>query len=384
MFTQFFRLSNCYFWYFAVLGLIVPFFGIYLDYLQFSSREIGEVLAVVTATKIFGPSLWAMMADKTGKLLPIIQRGALWAFICFCALFWLSGFWAVTIALTAFSLFYNAILPQIEVVSLASINRSPKFYGRIRLWGSIGFIVIAMATGQLIESYSAAVFVPVGAFVLLLLWLTTLWIEAPVIKKASIEEESNLWPKICHLGFILFFIAGLLLQVSFGPYYSFFGLYVLQLDYPGIAVGGFMVIGVIAEVGIFIAAGKIFKHSSIKQLLVISLLLTALRWYLTAISADSLILLALAQVLHAAGFGLYHSASMQFIQRHFAQNQQNRGQAIYISGVYGVGGALGAYLAGIYWLDGQGAEHSFTLAAIASLIAAALALLIPKQKNTGQ
>jgi len=195
MFTQFFRLSNCYFWYFAVLGLIVPFFGIYLDYLQFSSREIGEVLAVVTATKIFGPSLWAMMADKTGKLLPIIQRGALWAFICFCALFWLSGFWAVTIALTAFSLFYNAILPQIEVVSLASINRSPKFYGRIRLWGSIGFIVIAMATGQLIESYSAAVFVPVGAFVLLLLWLTTLWIEAPVIKKASIEEESNLWPK---------------------------------------------------------------------------------------------------------------------------------------------------------------------------------------------
>ena len=143
-----------------------------------------------------------------------------------------------------------------------------------------------------------------------------------------------------------------------------------------------MVIGVIAEIGIFVAAGKLFRHSTVKQLLVVSLLVTALRWYITAIYADSAWLLGIAQVLHAASFGLYHSASMQYIQRHFNQDQQNRGQAIYISGVYGVGGAIGAYLSGVYWLDGQGAEQSFLLAAAISLIAAVLALMIPKQKTS--
>ena len=387
MFSRFTRLSNAYFWYFASLGLTIPFFGIYLDFLDFNSREIGEILAVVAATKIFGPTLWAIAADRTGKPLPIIQRGALLALVCYSLLFFVTSYWWVVIALASFSLFWNAILPQLEAVTLASIKRSAKLYGRIRLWGSIGFIVIAMLSGELIDKFSPSAFVPIGGAIMLMLWISTLYQKPPHHVTQPIDSDAPIIQKLVTPGFLLFFIAGILLQVSFGPYYSFFGLYVLQLDYPSIAVGSFIVVGVIAEILIFIFAGRLFKQFSVKSILVTSLLLTAVRWWLTASLAENTLMLVLAQVLHAASFGLYHSACMQYLHKHFSKHQQNRGQAIYISGVYGVGGALGAYFSGITWQNGEGAELTFVIAAACALIASLLLLALPKQeaaqKNTG-
>ena len=81
--TQFLRLSSNYFWYFGILGLVVPFLGMFLDFRGFSSLEIGEILAVITATKIVAPSLWAQLADKTGKQLFIVKIGALLSLLCF-------------------------------------------------------------------------------------------------------------------------------------------------------------------------------------------------------------------------------------------------------------------------------------------------------------
>jgi PPP family 3-phenylpropionic acid transporter len=81
--------------------------------------------------------------------------------------------------------------------------------------------------------------------------------------------------------------------------------------------------------------------------------------------------------MHAASFGLYHSASILFIRQHFDINQQSRGQALYVGGVYGIGGAIGAYFAGLLWLDGVGAQASFNFAAVTVLIGAGFALFIP-------
>ena len=85
--------------------------------------------------------------------------------------------------------------------------------------------------------------------------------------------------------------------------------------------------------------------------------------------------------MHAASFGLYHSASILFISQHFDINQQSRGQALYVGGVYGLGGAIGAYFAGLLWLDGVGAQTSFNLAAVIVLIGAVFALFIPLQEK---
>jgi PPP family 3-phenylpropionic acid transporter len=373
LFTQ---LSTSYFFYFSILGLVVPFVAVFLDGKGFSSTEIGEILAIVTASKIFGPSLWAVLADKTGRQLSIIRLGALLAAGCFSFLFWLTNYWPITFILAIFSLFWTAILPQLEVMTLNSVRRSPKIYARIRLWGSIGFIVMAVLAGDFIERYSHDAFTVLGLAVLLALYLSTLVLKQPKIHLSQITATSTIKSKVLDFSFIVFFVAGLMLQISFGPYYNFFAMFLRDQHYSGIVIGLLIGLGVAAEIIVFIYAGKLFKLFTIKTLLVFSLFITAIRWTLLAQSGDNFWVLIFSQVMHAASFGLYHSASIAFIGHHFDVNQQSRGQALYVGCVYGIGGAIGAYLAGVLWFDGLGAQLSFNLAAVTVLVGMIFALFI--------
>ncbi len=373
---QFARLSSNYFWYFGIMGLVVPFLSMFLDARGFNSLEIGEILAVITATKIVAPTLWAQLADKSGKQLTIVKMGAFLSLLSFSFIIWTVNYWPLMFSLALFSLFWTAILPQLEVMTLTSIRKSAKIYARIRLWGSIGFIVAAILSGELIERYSPEAFSYIGIFILAGLFISTLNSQQPRITNASLRNNISIKKKVFNGNFLLFFFAGLMLQMSFGPYYVFFALYLQNLDYSGFLIGIFIAIGVIAEVGIFIFAGLFFKSFSLKTLISVSILLTAVRWYMVGHFPESDIALAMSQLIHALSFGLYHSASIAFIQQHFNANQQSRGQAIYIGGVYGVGGAIGAYIAGVLWLNGEGAMTTFDFAAISALIGGALALMM--------
>ncbi|MBA6389364.1 MFS transporter [Colwellia sp. BRX10-3] len=373
---QFVGLSTNYFWYFGILGLVVPFLSVFLDARGFTSLEIGEILAVITAAKIVAPSLWAQLADKSGKQLIIVRVGALLTLLCFSLIIWTYSYWPLMFSLAMFSLFMTSILPQLEVMTLNSIRKSAKIYGRIRLWGSIGFIIVAMLSGELIERYSAEAFSYIGIVILAGLFISTLLSKQPRIAKKNTLDYVSIKAKVFNSNFLLFFFAGLMLQMSFGPYYVFFALYLQNLTYTGILIGIFIAIGVVAEIGVFVFAALFFKSFSLKTLISISILLTALRWFLVGHYADSNVALVISQLIHALSFGLYHSASIAFIQKHFNANQQSRGQAIYIGGVYGVGGAVGAYVAGLLWQDGIGAGITFDFAAITALIGGVLALFL--------
>tara|TARA_R110001592_G_scaffold347979_1_gene641807 strand:- start:1053 stop:2216 length:1164 start_codon:yes stop_codon:yes gene_type:complete len=379
--VKFVRLSSSYFWYFAILGLIIPFLPVFLDAKSFSSIEIGEILAIITATKIIGPTFWAFAADKSGKQLAIIRSGALLALLSFSLLFWLNGYWPVVFCLAIFSLFWTAVLPQLEVLTLNSIRRSAKIYARIRLWGSVGFIFLAVIAGDLIERYSADAFTYLGVIVLAGLFLSSMKLHPAKKTKNPVQQIEKISDKIFSRSFIFFFLAGLMLQMSFGPYYGFFALYLRELAYPGFAVGIFITISVLAEILIFIYASIFFRYFRLKTLLAISILLTSLRWFMTGSFADVIWVLVLVQCIHALSFGLYHSVSIQFIHQHFNHDQQNRGQAIYIGGVYGLGGAIGAYIAGIVWQGGQGSELAYNLAASAAFIGFVLVLFMQDRQQ---
>ncbi len=391
--SLFTRLSSSYFFYFAILGLISPYLSVFLDSKGFTSLELGEIFAILTATKIIAPSLWAILADRTGQQLLIIRLGVLLALLSFVLLFWLDNYWAISICLALFSLFWTAILPQLEVLTLNSVRCSNKIYARIRLWGSLGFIVLAIFAGQVMAFYqeddlSSATnssftnaFVLMGCAVLLLLLFSTLSLKSRHVINKATRQALSIKEKLLEFRFIIFFISGILLQISFGPYYGFFALFLRDLEYPGFAVGLFISLGVLAEILVFIFASSFFKHFSLKSLLTFSLAVTALRWFLVALYADSAWVLTFTQLIHAASFALFHSASMIFISSHFSPCQQSRGQAIYLGGVYGVGGAIGAYLAGALWLDGLGATTAFLTASVAAFLAALLIKFLPS-KNT--
>jgi MFS family permease len=138
--SDYWRLSSFYFCYFALLGAWAPFWGPYLQDQGFNSVDIGYLAAIIYITKVFSPSIWSYLADKTGQHLHIVRLGSLLAFFCFLFIFLGSSFWLLALVVTAYSFFWNAVLAQFEVITITHLAGRYHSYSRIRLWGSIGFI----------------------------------------------------------------------------------------------------------------------------------------------------------------------------------------------------------------------------------------------------
>lgn len=373
-------LAFTYLFYFGQFGVLIPYLGVFLDGRGFSSTEIGELFALITLARIAGPNLLAAIADKTGQPLKCLQFGSLLTFSTFCLAFVVDGFWALTISFAIMMMFWTAILPQIEVLALNCVHAHAGRYSRVRLWGSIGYILFTVFTGMMIDRFTSETPIIIGAFVLFSLYITTLFLKEPPKDNSYNQVTDSIWKKINSPIFYGFLLSAVLLQVSFGPYYGFFALYTRDLGYSGQTTGWLIALGVAAEVYIFLQAGKLIDRWGVKWILFLSMALTALRWYLLAVVAQHAVVLIASQLLHAFSFGLAHSASMHFIHHYFGKKHQGQGQAIYASLAFGIGGAAGNYGAGLFWDQGQGAELAFTLAAIFAACSAITLLAIPTKK----
>lgn len=378
--TQLILLAITYWLYFGQLGVLVPYLGIFLDGRGFSSAEIGELFAVITLARIVGPSLWASIADKTGKSLAVLRLGCFLTVICFSTVFLFSGFWGLTLSFGLMMMFWTAVLPQLEVITMQSVAGTRVGYGQIRLWGSIGFIVLTVALGKALDHFStdAPVYASIG--VLTVLFFSSLLLRQPAVKVRATEQPGNLWQFVRQRPFIVFLISASLLQISFGAYYGFFALYIRDLGYSGQQTGLLIALGVLAEIGIFLVAGKLISRLGVWTLLMLCMLLTALRWYVLADFAHIGWAVMITQLIHALSFGLTHAASVHFIHHFFPHAFHSRGQAIYISVAFGIGGALGNYLAGQMWNQGANAYTTFAFAAATAFIGAIVLLLCPKRQ----
>lgn len=363
-----FVLSLTHFLYFSVLGIFVPYVGVYLDYRGFSSSQIGILLAFVAASRIFGPVLWANIADKSGRVGEVLRLGCLLAFLVFIGIFWVDEFWLLTLIFSLMMMFWTAVLPQLEVTTVLATINTKGGYGKLRLWGSIGFIVCSIGVGALIDIFDVPVVLIASLMSLALLYMASLFVLTPTATDAKIADGGD-WKKALNFVFIIFLIANMLLQVSFGAYYNFFALYMNDLGYSGLNTGVFIAVGVVAEVFIFIFAARLLRNFNIMNMLAFSILLTALRWWVLGNFAEYPALIVLSQIIHALSFGLTHTASVYFLSQYFSKSFQSRAQALYVSIAFGVGGASGSLMSGLFWQDGEGAIMSFNVSAIIALIA---------------
>ncbi len=370
-------LALTYFLYFGNLGVLVPFLGVFLDGRGLNSAEIGELTALITLTRLAGPNLWAFLADKSGRGLSILQLGAFLTVATFSLIFFVNGFWGLTLSFAMMMMFWTAILPQMEVISMRAVNSQANRYSRLRLWGSVGYIVLTVVGGKFIDLYSSEATIYLCFGVLLMLFFISMLLNSNASSKAQNNGEGQR-PQLFTRTFICFMLATILLQVSFGPFYGFFSLYMRDLGYSGQHTGLLIALGVLAEIAIFLVAGKLIGRIGVKAVLVVSMLLTALRWWLLAEFAQAILWLIISQLLHAFSFGLCHAASIYFIHRYFSHGWQSRGQALYSSIGFGIGGVAGGYLAGRLWHQGQGATVTLLAAAITALLAACVIQLADK------
>ena len=170
----------------------------------------------------------------------------------------------------------------------------------------------------------------------------------------------------------LFFLSTFLMIAAHSALYVFYSLYLAQIGYSKTVIGLMWSLGVLAEIAFFFYQSTIFRWFGVPRLLIASCLIAVLRFLMIGFGADSLLLLLLAQLLHAATFGVHHSASVATLQRWFSGSLQARGQALYTSISYGLGGTFGGLILTWCW-DRMGAQMVFVLAAMFALAGAGAA-----------
>lgn len=364
------QLSGFYFFYFALLGCVAPYWGLYLDHQGYSAYSIGILLAVWALSKVVAPNLWAWLARHKLSPLVVCRIGAAFSIISFLPVFFSPGFYVLALAIFLYSFFWNAILPQFEMITLNLLADNKIYYSRIRLWGSFGFICSVVGLGFFFEWFSLGYLPWIMLLLLILILANTLLVKITMSSESGVSEGflRYFWQKPV----LAFFVVTGLMQMAHGPYYTFFSLHMSNTGYNSSAIGWLWALGVIAEIIVFWYMHQIRLKFSFRFLMLMSLFLAVCRWLAIGWFADSLLFLLVVQCFHGATFGVMHALAMEYIHAKFPGASQGQGQAVYSGISFGVGGALGAYLGGLSW-DLYGAAICFAIASGYSLCAFVIA-----------
>ena len=360
------RLSAWYFFYFAYIGAFAPYFTLYLQSLGFAARDIGMLMAAGPVMRMLAPAFWGWLSDRSGRRAPIVRQSAALTSAAFVVFFVADGFWPLLagIALTFF--FWTAAHPLVEALTLDHLRGRTEEYGRIRLWGSVGFVVSVLGVGALLDM------APLD----LLLWVCfglLLGVSACALSlrddgpPAAGHPVPSLRCGLRRREVVALLAACFFMSAAHGPFYVFFSIHLVDHGYGKAVVGALWSLGVVAEILVFVYMPRLMRRWSLRAILLGSFALAVLRFLLIGWQVESVALLLAAQVMHGATFGAYHAAAVAALNRWFPSQQQGRVQALYGSVSFGAGGILGNMVSGEAW-GILGAGWTYTLGAAFALV----------------
>ena len=361
-----FNLSRFYFVYYFFVGAFVPYWGLYLVSEKFSPADIGILMSLFQISRIIAPNLWGWLADHTQQRVKWIRLTAALGLLGFVAVFWAHSFWWLFFVMAALSVFTSSTLPLSESLTLAHLATSNGHYSKIRMWGSLGFIVAAVVLGYLIDLYGLKSLLWFLLGVQIVMFGLTFKLPEATVKPHA-HDQFSVWAIIKQPAVIALLVGCALMVTAHGVLYNFYSIYLAAHGYSKAAIGWLWAVGVVCEIGVFMLMPKMMARFSLKSIMLVSLLLAVIRFSMIGTLADSIGWLILAQCLHAFTFGSFHAASVEVISQFFNGRHQAKGQAIYNSVAYGVGGTLGG-LGGGYALQYLGGESTFLLAAAFPLL----------------
>ncbi len=333
------------------------------------------------ATKIISPNIWGWIADHTGKRMQVVRVGSTLALLAFVGVFYSHSYFAIAMVMVIYSFFWNATLPQFEAITFNYLKDEPHRYSAVRLWGSVGFIVAVALVGPLLE-YQSANIIPV----IVILIFAAISISSYLVPAREEETHHESSPSILKVlkrpEVIAFFIVCILIQASHGPYYTFYTLYMEGNGYSRTVIGQLWALGVTVEVAAFVIMHRLLKRFGLYLLLMLTLLLTTLRWLLIAFYPEQIPIMLFAQSLHAVSFGIYHAVAITLIHQIFKGKLQGRGQALYSSLSFGLGGAIGSYAAGLMW-DSINPMSAYLMASLLTLVGFIISLNYIRRLTSG-
>ncbi|MDO8813343.1 MAG: MFS transporter [Gallionella sp.] len=360
------RIAGFYFFYYAFVGTFAPYWSLYLQSIGFDAIEIAILMSVQPVMRMIAPNIWGVLADRTGKRLLVVQIAATLSAVCYLGVFATTSFWGMFLVLLLMGFFWSASMPLVEATTLTYLGKNTAHYGRIRSWGSVGFIVAVIGLGYAFDYIAIAWLLWAGLVCEIGILIFSRQIPPTEVLAHHTDNQSIrdilLQPRVLAL-----FGACFLMSVAHGPYYTFFSIYLVEHGYAKSAVGWLWALGVICEIGVFFLMPWLVRRYGFTRILIGSLGLAVLRFMLIGWGVDFLLLLLIAQVLHAATFGAYHAASVGLIHEFFQGRHQSKGQALFGSFTYGAGNVLGGLASGPIWVH-YGASVLYSCSAAMALL----------------
>src|SRR3954468_11059337 len=175
------RLAGVYFFYFAYLGAFSPYFSLYLSELGIAAGGIGAIMSLPQLVRIFAPHLWGWLADRSGHRLRVAKVCTVIGTAVYCGLFAASDFDALYAVVLLMTFFLSAALPQVEAATLSHLGDNSAQYGRIRVWGSVGFIGAVLIVGYMLDALPIRV----------LLWIMLAILFATTLLLMQVPEPSQ-------------------------------------------------------------------------------------------------------------------------------------------------------------------------------------------------
>lgn len=344
------RLSSFYLAYYAALGAFTPYWSLFLQSRGMQVGAISVLMSLWYATRIVAPSTWTTLAARSAHPIRWLHLGCWLTLLAFAVFLLPLDFAGLFAVMCAFCFAYNAVMPQFESITLTHLAAQPHRYGQVRVWGSIGFIVVVSSYGPLLDHFGAAslpwLMLPLLAGLLASAYANHY--EHPP-READAPDQAGFRERLRQPAVRAFFVAAFLTQISFGPYYTFFAIYLSEHGYSASRLGLFWTVGVLAEIGVFFLSARIFRRWDAGKVMTVAMFSAALRWWATALWPENVWLLGLAQITHALNFGAFFAAAMQLLARFFPGRLNGHGQGVFYGLSSGIGGVAGALIAGQLW-----------------------------------
>ncbi|EKT64653.1 3-phenylpropionate MFS transporter [Providencia burhodogranariea] len=319
-----------YFTYFFAYSIFLPFWSIWLQGEGIDAEMIGLLLGIGLSARFLGAMFITPMVKNPSKLIVAIRILAALSLI-FAVGFAFGSHWAwLFFVMIGFNLFFAPLVPLGDSLAGAWQKQFPFDYGRIRVWGSIAFIIGSSLMGYLASAFghkSIMVALVISCLALLLgAMLKPAIMPAGTLKSAG-ESKVSFKQLIADKNIVRFLVCVTLLQGAHAAYYGFASLYWKEAGYSDSVIGNLWSLGVVAEVIVFMLSKKLFRRWSSRNLLLLSAICGIIRWSLMG-AFTSLPILIIVQILHSGTFTVCHLAAMRFI------SSRNENEIIPLQGVY--------------------------------------------------
>ncbi|MDI9107482.1 3-phenylpropionate MFS transporter [Serratia marcescens] len=349
-------LALSYFTYFFSYGIFLPFWGVWLKGEGIAPETIGMLLGAGLVARFLGSLLIAPRVKDPSHLVSALRLLALLT-LAFAVGFCFGNGWGwLMLVIAGFNLFFSPLVPLTDALAGTWQKQIRMDYGRVRLWGSLAFVIGSALTGQLVAVWGHNAILYSLIFSVLAMLLGML-LKPSVMPQGEARTHSgaerSLWALLKEGPVWRFLLCVTLLQGAHAGYYSFGSIYWQEAGYSASTIGYLWSLGVVAEVIIFASSNVLFRRWNARNLLLLSACCGVLRWSLMAYSTE-LGWLLLIQILHCGTFTVCHLAAMRFIAARQGQ-EVIRLQAVYSALAMGGGIAVMTVIAGFlfeHWLGG--------------------------------